>query len=255
MSWSEINRYIWDSEDICRRCRQQRASYEFKRRKRTWICIDYERYKWREAEGLTDFCPPYVGFSNKESELSDGAMFFILESIGGALAWKTRDDGLEAVIKDLKDYYLKQELITFHQKCIREILEEFKDYPYVLSDVVKCFVVKGKKETFQKAMEICVDNFLSKQLNAVKPKVTLLFGTNWATDGLIRLVEDSQKPRLEMLKKDKERHGKVLSSLKMSVGYTTTLLYSRFPTQWQADNWIRNRGSKKIINEIKKLIY
>gem|GEM_PF-3511137 len=249
----EISQYIWDSEDLCVKCRDQRASYEFKRRNKTLRCVDYEKNKW-EKEGLTEFCPPYVGFSNNPSKFGKGAIFFILESIGGARPWKTRKDGLEATIEDLKGYYLKKGLTTFHQKCIREILREFNDHPYVVSDMVKCFIVKKNERNFIDAMNSCVDHFLSKQLKAVKPKIIVLFGTHYSINGLMRLVEDCQRPRLEELRRAKNRHGKVLNSLKMSMGYTTTLLFSRFPTQWQADNWIRYGGSKIIINEIKKLI-
>jgi len=144
---------------------------------------------------------------------------------------------------------LNLKLITFHQKCIREILEEFKDHPFVVSDVVKCFVVNKNENNFRKAMECCVDNFLSKQFETVKPKITVLFG-NWSIEGLMRLVEVDHKSRIKELGKDVNRHGKTLHSLKMAMGFETTLLFSRFPTQRQADNWIRYGGSEKIIKEI-----
>lgn len=246
---SEINRQIWNSDDVCEKCRKERSHFTFKIRNTEVRCIDYEKDKWKK-EGVKDFCPVYPGFFNRGNEVEGRAILFVLESMGGKRVWKEKKDtNINEVVEDLRSYYLDQKLIKFHQCCVRKILKEFDNYPYVLTDVIKCFVNKKPEENFRKARNSC-SVFLGWQIHGIEPQVVVLFGNN-ARDAVANFVEEKYWYEIKKLKhgestsvKLKEKNQKI----------SPTIVYSRFPTAMRADEWIEDGGDPPVISKIKTVI-
>lgn len=250
MMISEINHQIWNSDDVCEKCRKERSRFTFKRRNTEVRCIDYEKDKWLK-KGVKDFCPVYPGFFNRGNEVEGRAIFFVLESMSGTREWEEKKKtNVSKVVEDLRSFYLEdKKLMTFHQHCIRKILREFDNYPYVVTDAVKCFVKKEPRKNFLKAGDSC-SVFLGWQIYGIKPKVVVLFG-NDARDAIADFVEEKYWDEIKKLKhgestsvKLKEKNQKI----------STTIVFSRFPTAWQADNWIKDGSDSPVISKIKTVI-
>jgi len=246
---SAVNERIWNSDEICEHCRRRRVE-------KFGNTIEREEKKYHDC--FQPVCPGFINLPNgyKEADLEGKAIFFVLESMGGGREWKRKEDTtLREATTWLKEYYVSEKLVTFHQFCIRNILKEFKNHPYVVTDIVKCFVLKSESANFRMAADFCSRRFFRDQLFCVKPKAIVLFG-GFARDNTVRFVDASRRKEIEKLRSKSHGEARVteLANGETRERVSTVAIYSVFPTAWNADRWIEYGAEGRIIDAIKAVV-
>jgi hypothetical protein len=230
-----MNHALWGNEywkiqqqEICEKCKEKRKSF-----------------------GFSEFedSPIFPGFFNKLDRRID--IFFVLESLGkrNGKKWpKTPEDAIE----DLRYYYLeKNPLEKFHQSCIREVLTPFSQFSYVVSDVVKCFVTKGKEKdkrnNFKTAVNFC-SNFLKEQIFNYQPKIIVPIGRT-ACQTILKFTDKAYHKKIRRLK-----HSKLVKVRLTGKTSPSFILYCRFPSGRTADYWVKDGGHTPVIKQLNFLI-
>jgi len=218
----------WRSQGnkVCKKCRAERKQFGY-----------FEDEK----------SPIFPGFNNELKKKLD--IFFVLESLGKKEKDEEWPKTPENAVKDLREYYLeKKPPKTFHQYCIRQILEPFSSRSYIVSDVVKCFVIK-KGKNFDIAAEKC-SPFLEEQIFHYRPEIIVAIGRT-ALRTISSFRDCALHEEIENLKHGmaKEVHLKRGKGRKMR----SIVLYCIFPGGWTADSWIEHDGHKPVVNKLEEL--
>jgi hypothetical protein len=237
---NEINKKIWNKAIvICSKCRKEREKF-------------YQETKsgLKSSKSLENLygeghCALYPGCFTKKFRLKKNNMVLLItESHGGGNKkdpflpfdkMKNKVDRKEIVEKTY-NHYINDDVKKFHQSEIRKILIflEKKKIPWILTDLIKCYVSKGcrynkrgksiKPDNFSLAAEICGSNFLVKQIEYFKPKRIIAFG----------------------------KHAKgFLEERKLS----NKIIYAPLPSAINADRWVKwaNRNLEIEIKSFKTL--
>jgi len=201
-------------------------------------------------------------------DLSDGESIFdimvVLESHGGTrknggfrpTQWETAKE-----LKEMENYYLKENLVKFNQKEIRVLLNELDKMglTYIITDLVKCFVKKGKDKdriynpNFEKAIEHC-GKYLEDQILAFKPRVIVSLGRNVNYHFFnIDQLKHGDVWKLQVQGPPFRMNINVLNSRnkKEGQGFITHVIQAIFPSRNTADYWIEYGEWQPIIKQIK----
>jgi len=165
--------------NLCKKCRDKRE-------------ISSEEYVIQKGERY--YSDIVLGFGSKEiinyEEGDDVDVFFILESYGGGESWDWHQNyqderwiqfgecerSLKGCSNDLKRYYLEKKIDSYHQKVLRDLIDEIKtDYTYFVSDLIKCYIDKSDKNNINQASEHC-GNLLKQQIDDLSPRLLVSFG-------------------------------------------------------------------------------
>ena len=215
--FEEINK-----RELCKKCQEKRAKFESRDKKHN--------------NCYSNLIP---GFSSSEIK-PPVDILIVAEAHGGGRQDSFHTQGkLDAEVNYMFDYYLNDPLANYHQQQMRELFNELTNLgkSWVFTDLVKCFVWKGKKknlngkENFEKAIESC-RNYLDQQIGVLEPKKILALGGKVATKyfGL--------PPKGRSL-----THGAVYDQ-------DHTIVWSYFPSGYTADLWVKNGGWRNIINKL-----
>lgn len=197
-----------------------------------------------------NYCPPILGFS---SDIVGGRieLMIIAESHGGGRDWTDLPNDDEGKMEKLKEYYLKDNIVKFHQYSIRKLLNYFdkKRVSWFFTDLIKCFVSKKGKGNMDTAADYCF-SFLKKQIFEFKPEKIILLGKR-VQEKVISELAHEHLSRLGKAKQTKI-HGNSFEA-KISDGkgfFKTKLVLSIFPSARTADYWVSSGEWEPIIKAI-----
>lgn len=196
-------------------------------------------------------------------------VMIVLESHGGGeknQGFRPKQWETEKELKDMENYYLKSKLVRFHQQQIRKIITQLqkRGYTYIVTDLVKCFVKKGKNNktgrdfsaNFNTAINHC-RSYLEEQITTFKPKIIISLGNDVS---------------FNFFNIDKAKHGDVwemvvecdpfklitnASNINNNIKsnyFKTYFIHSIFPSRNTADRWVENKEWEPIISQIESIL-
>jgi hypothetical protein len=140
---------------------------------------------------------------------------------------------LDYEVKYISDYYLREELVKFHQQQMRELFHKLDELnkSWFFTDLVKCFVWKKDKTNIKIAIDNC-SKYLDKQISSLEPEKILVLG---------RMVAE----KYFGLKTKSSKHGK--NYIFKFEEKLIPIVWSRFPSQITADRWIKEKAWGPVI--------
>ena len=200
-----------NGKSICDKCRENRKEF-------------IERDKKDDH-----FSNMLLGFSSKEIKIPVDILI-VGQDHGGREDLFRDQLGIDEEIDSFAKYYLRDSLVSFHQKEMRELFQylDSKKKTWVFTDLIKCYV-----KNFPHNKQLAIDNcktYLDNQIKVLRPRKILALGQ------LVARTYFKIKKRIN--------HKEIIN-------YNgSELIRSIFPSARTVDLWIRKGGWDSIIKNL-----
>jgi Uracil DNA glycosylase superfamily len=206
---------------LCKGCRDRRKQFD---------TVD--------KKGTGHFSNALPGFSSSIVEPLD--VLIVADSHSGARKKCFRDQGgLDGEVRELYEHYCTDELTTYHQLQIRNLLQELnkKQKTWVFTDLVKCYVWHRNTAELNGAInrDLAIKEcrkYLKLQIECLNPHTILCLGKTVFTE-VAKLLNDN----LDCVPSHGQRYG-------------DKMVFSYFPSARTADLFVMNKEWNLILENI-----
>jgi hypothetical protein len=217
---AKVFEYIND-RTLCKACRDGRR-----------------RFNTLDENGTGHFSNALPGFSSSIVEPLD--VLIVADSHSGARKNCFREQGrLDEEVKELHEHYCSDELTTYHQLQIRNLLHELDERKktWVFTDLVKCYVWHRNTGELSGAInrDLAIKEcrkYLKQQIDCLKPSTVLCLGKAVFVE-VTKLLNNNID--------DIPSHGQ---------RYGDKILFSYFPSGRTADLFVVNKEWSRILENI-----